>query len=368
MSLGTPESRDDRATLLVVDDEPANLSLMAGLLNGEHRVRLATGGQRALELARRDPPDLVLLDVMMPGLDGYDVCRELKRDPRTRDVPVIFVSAMSEVDEETRGFDAGAADYIHKPISPPVLRARVRTHLQVKAWQDSLNRRNVGLEAQLGERIGQLERLRDATLYAMVSLAEFRDSDTGNHVRRTQEYVRVLAEHLRGAGHPALAALDDAAIELLAKSAPLHDIGNVAIPDYILLKPGPLDAEAFEVMKTHAAQGWEILRRAAERVGGDSAFLVYAMEIARHHHERWDGRGYPDRLAGAAIPVSARLMAVADVYDALISRRPYKAPMSHDEAMRRLDEGAGAHFDPQVVAAAHACEQRFIEIARQWHD
>lgn len=357
-----------RSSLLVVDDEPANLSLLAGLLNTEHRVRLAPGGQRALELARREPPDLVLLDVVMPDMDGYAVCRELKRDPRTRDVPVIFVSAMSEVDEETRGFEAGAADYIHKPISPPVLRARVRTHLQVKAWQDSLHRRNAGLEAQLGERIGQLERLRDATLYAMVSLAEFRDSDTGNHVRRTQEYVRVLAEHLRSTGHPALAAADDETIELLAKSAPLHDIGKVAIPDHILLKPGPLDADAFETMKTHAMQGFEILRRAAERMGGDSGFLGYAMEIARHHHERWDGRGYPDGLAGEAIPVSARLMAVADVYDALISRRPYKEPMSHGEAMRRLDGGAGAHFDPQVVAAAHACEPAFIEIARQWHD
>jgi putative two-component system response regulator len=360
----------ERANLLVVDDTPANLNLMAGLLNTEYRVRLATGGARAFELALRDPPDLVLLDVMMPEVDGYEVCRRLKRDPRTCDVPVIFITAMSQPDDEARGFEVGAADFIHKPISPPILRARVQTHLQVKAWQDSLRRRNAGLESQLSVKLEQVERMRDATLYVMVSMAEFRDQDTGNHVRRTQEYVRVLAAHLRSnPGEDADAArLDAAAVEMLAKSAPLHDIGKVAIPDHILLKPGPLDADAFEVMKTHTLHGWEMLRRAAQRIDGDASFLGYAMEIARHHHERWDGSGYPDRLSGRAIPLSARLMAVADVYDALISRRPYKEPMPHEQAVRHLLKGAGTHFDPALVQAMRACEQQFIDIAAAWHD
>jgi putative two-component system response regulator len=360
----------ERRTVLVVDDNPDNLSLVAGLLGEDCRVKLANSGARALSLALRDPPDLVLLDVMMPGMDGYEVCRHLKAEPATRDVPVIFLSAMTQPEDETRGFEAGAADFIHKPISPPIVRARVRTHLEVKAWRDSMHRRNAGLQAQLAERMSQVEQLRDATLHVMVSLAEFRDEDTGNHIKRTQEYVRVLAQYLRA--HPGdcaeAYALHDGAIELMAKSAPLHDIGKIAIPDHILLKPGRLDAEAFAVMKTHSMHGWEMLQRAAQRMGGDSDFLGYAMQIARHHHERWDGSGYPDGLAGRDIPFAARLMAVADVYDALTTRRPYKEPFPHDKAMSIVLEGSGSHFDPQLVEALQACEQRFIDIAHTWRD
>lgn len=359
-----------RPTLLVVDDTPANLGLMAALLQSEHRVLLANSGARALELAQRERIDLVLLDVMMPELDGYEVCRRLKRDARVAEVPVIFITAMCQPEDEARGFEVGAADFIHKPISPPILRARVRTHLQVKTLQDSLRRHNADLQAELQERLGQVERLRDASLFVMVSMAEFRDEDTGNHVKRTQEYVRVLAEHLRDhpGDDPEAAALDDGLIELLAKSAPLHDIGKVAIPDHILLKPARLDPAAFEIMKTHAVHGWEMLRRAAQRMGGDATILNHAMAIARHHHERWDGTGYPDRLAGRDIPLAARLMAVADVYDALISRRPYKEPQPHDEAVARVLAESGRHFDPQVVDALRACEARFNHIAQTWHD
>ncbi|MBN8489601.1 MAG: two-component system response regulator [Burkholderiales bacterium] len=361
---------EHRATLLVVDDTPANLNLLAGLLNSEHRVKLANSGARALEIALREPPDLVLLDVMMPEVDGFEVCRRLKAEARTRDVPVIFVTAMSQPEDEARGFEVGGADFIHKPISPPILRSRVRTHLQVKASRDALKRRNAGLAEALAAQLDQVERLRDATMFVMVSLAEFRDQDTGNHVKRTQEYVRTLAEYLRE--HPGddadAARLDEGSIELLAKSAPLHDIGKVAIPDHILLKPGKLDTADFEVMKTHTLQGWEILQRAALRMGGASDFLDFARQIARHHHERWDGQGYPDGLAGSDIPLAARLMAVADVYDALISRRPYKEPLPHADAMAMLAQGAGQHFDPRIVAAAQACEDRFIEIARAWKD
>jgi putative two-component system response regulator len=363
-------TQQERPTVLVVDDTPDNLTLLAGLLGGDCRVKLANNGARALALAQREPPDLVLLDVMMPGMDGYEVCRQLKAHEVTRDVPVIFLTALGQPEDEARGFEMGAADFIAKPISPPVVRARVKTHLEVKAWRDSLNRRNAGLQAQLVERMSQVERLRDATLQVMVSLAEFRDEDTGNHIKRTQEYVRVLAEYLRD--HPAdceqASALTDDAIELMAKSAPLHDIGKIAIPDHILLKPGRLDAAEFEQMKGHSMHGWEILRRAAQRMEGDSAFLDYALQIARHHHERWDGSGYPDKLAGRDIPLAARLMAVADVYDALTTRRPYKEPFPHAKAMAMILEGRGSHFDPQLIDALCACEPRFVEIASTWRD
>lgn len=359
-----------RPTLLVVDDTPANLNLLAGLLNVDHRVKLANSGARALELALREPPDLVLLDAMMPEMDGYEVCRRLKADVRTRDVPVIFVTAMIQPEDEACGFSVGAADFIHKPISPPILRARVATHLQMKAARDALARRNAGLEGALAEHVDRVERLRDATMYVMVSLAEFRDEDTGNHVRRTQLYVRLLAEALRAdPGDDAEAqALNDEAVDLMVKSAPLHDIGKVAIPDHILLKPARLDAHEFEMMKTHTVRGWEILHRAAQRMGGESAYLNYALQIARHHHERWDGSGYPDGLAGRAIPLAARVMAVADVYDALISRRPYKPPFAHDEAMRLLRGGAGTHFDPQLIECADRCRAQLERVALEWRD
>ena len=356
------------ARLLVVDDTPANLALLANLLNKTYRVQLAASGAKALELAQRSPPDLVILDVMMPDLDGYEVCRRLKADPRTRDVPVLFLTALSQPEDESRGFAAGGADFIHKPFNPATVLARVATQLQVKAWQDALRDRNTWLQGELDARLFEVDQLRDATLYVMVSFAEFRDEDTGNHVRRTQEYVGTLATWLAAQPDPAY-RLTPQQIDQLAKSAPLHDIGKVAIPDGILLKPGRLTPEEFTIMKTHAMRGWELLHRAAARMGHDgSLFLHYGMEIARHHHEKWDGSGYPDGLAGTAIPLSARLMAVADVYDALISRRPYKDPMPPAEALAYIGAAAGQHFDPVVVRALFATVDQLDAIAARWCD
>ncbi len=365
--MSMPEQQVPRLTVLVVDDAPANLNLLAGLLNSTYRVKLAPSGPKALELAMRSPPDLVLLDVMMPDMDGYEVCRRLKSDERTRHIPVIFLTAMQEPENEALGFEVGAADFIHKPISPAIVQARVKTHLQNKTFQDMLHSRNAQLSTQLDQRMVQLDRLRESTLYVMISFAEFRDQETGNHVKRTQEYVRVLATHLWEQGRH-LDVLNEQTIALIAKSAPLHDLGKVAISDNILLKPGKLTVEEFEVMKRHPIHGWEMLRRAAQRMGDDTDFLAYAMEIARSHHEKWDGSGYPDKLAGQAIPLSARLMAVADVYDALISRRPYKEPHGHKMAHDFLMQGAGQHFDPEVVQAFVATQDQFQEIARQWQD
>lgn len=357
-----------RATILVVDDTPANLTLMAQVLNKTYRVQLATSGAKALELARRAAPDLVVLDVMMPGLDGYEVCRRLKAEARTRDVPVLFLTALSRPEDENAAFEAGGADFVHKPFNPTTLMARVRTQLALKAAQDRLRRDNGELTVEVHARRREVEALRDTTLSVMVGMAEFRDADTGNHIQRTQEYVRTLATWL-AAQPDAPPELTAEAIDALARAAPLHDIGKVAIPDRILLKPGPLDPDEWAVMKTHTTAGADLLQRAIARLGRDAgALLSFGRQIARSHHERWDGRGYPDGLAGEQIPLAARLMAVADVYDALISRRPYKPPMSHAEAMARLGEGGGTHFDPRVLQAAQACQQRFIQIATEWHD
>ncbi len=356
-----------RATVLVVDDTPANLSLLANVLDKAYRVQVATSGHKALEIAARQPPDLVVLDVMMPELDGYEVCRRLKADSRTQPVPVLFLTALTRPEDETRGFEVGGADFIHKPFNPATVLARVRTHLQLKALHEALRQRSRWLEGELDQRLRDVDQLRDATLHVMVSFAEFRDEETGNHVRRTQEYVRLLGHWLRAEGHRP--ELDDARIEQLARSAPLHDIGKVAIPDGILLKPGPLSAEETVVMRGHALRGWEMLRRAADRMGVEGAlYLADGMDIARHHHERWDGSGYPDGLAGEAIPLSARLMAVADVYDALISRRPYKEPMPHAQAMDFIRRESGRHFDPLLVQALLANGDEIRRIAEHWCD
>jgi putative two-component system response regulator len=382
-------------TVLVVDDAPANLSLLAGLLNKACRVKLASSGAKALELVRRAAPDLILLDVMMPEMDGYEVCRQLKAAPLTARIPVLFLTAMSQPEDEAKGFAVGGADFIHKPISPAIVQARVRTHLQMKAYQDELTERNAWLHTELAKRLAQVDQLREATLHVMISFAEFRDEETGNHVRRTQEYVRVLATHLHARGaYPEL--LNPESIEHIAKSAPLHDIGKVAIPDHILLKPGRLDADEMAIMRQHAMHGWEMLHRAAQRMGeaggaadavshgaADSTsrgetggkaggagpgFLDHAMDIARCHHEKWDGSGYPDGLLHENIPLSARLMAVADVYDALISRRPYKEPMPHERAVAFIHEGRGKHFDPAVVDAFDQTMDEFVRIAQTWRD
>lgn len=354
-------------TVLVVDDAPANLSLLAGLLNKAHRVKLAPTGAKALDLARRSLPDLILLDVMMPEMDGYEVCRQLKQDPLTRHIPVLFLTAMSQPEDEARGFEVGAADFIQKPISPAIVQARVRTHLQIKAYQDQLNEHNQQLRAELEQRMGQVDQLREATLHVMVSFAEFRDEETGNHVKRTQEYVRTLATHLyeRGAHRD---TLNPESIEHISKSAPLHDVGKVAIPDHILLKPGRLDGDELVVMREHAMYGWEMLKRAATRMNDEDGFLRHAMDISRHHHEKWDGNGYPDKLAGEQIPLSARLMAVADVYDALISRRPYKDPMAHERAVDYIRKGCGTHFDPEIVQAFNETLDQLVRIAATWAD
>lgn len=358
----------ERQTVLVADDTPANLHLLAGLLDPHYRVLVAPGGAKALELAVRSAPDLIVLDVMMPGIDGYEVCRRLKADPRTAHVPVLFLTALTQPEDETAGFEAGGADFIQKPFNPATVLARVRVHLAAKSWQDALRDRNAWLRGELEVRLAEVDRLRDGTLFVMIGLAEFRDSDTGHHIKRTQEYVRTLAQW-RLEQPDAPAELTPLAVAEMASSAPLHDIGKVAIPDSILLKKGALTADEWDVMRTHSAQGGDLLLRAAERLGEQAGpFLRYGIEIARHHHEKWNGSGYPDGLVGEAIPLSARVMAVADVYDALLSPRPYKNAWTEADAMAELRRGAGTHFDPRLIEGLFECRARFAEIASQWKD
>jgi len=351
--------------VLVVDDTADNLMLMNDLLSAHYTVKVASSGTRALKIANSvEPPDLILLDIMMPEMDGYEVCRQLKANPATRDIPVIFLTAKSETSDEQMGFELGAVDYITKPISPPIVLARVKTNLTLKAAADFLKDKNVFLEQEVAQRTQEVRDIQDVTILTMASLAETRDNETGNHIIRTQHYVKLLAENLRT--HPRFASyLDDATINLLFKSAPLHDIGKVGVPDNILLKPDSLTQEEFEVMKTHTTLGKQAIESAELRLGKNVPFLKLAKEIAYSHQEKWDGSGYPEGLVGDAIPISARLMAIADVYDALISRRVYKPPFTHAAAMAIIEEGRGTHFDPDVVDAFFVIQNACREIAER---
>jgi putative two-component system response regulator len=358
----------EKATLLVVDDTPDNLALMSSLLKDDYKVKVASSGEKALKIAAGEtPPDLILLDIVMPGLDGYEVCRQLKADPRTRNIPVIFLTARAQEEDEKRGLEMGAVDYITKPISPPIVLARVQTHLTLQATADFLRDKNDFLEQEVARRTREVMAIQDVTILSMASLAETRDSETGNHIRRTQFYVEALAKKLLN--HPRFELhLNDHVIATLFKSAPLHDIGKVGIPDRILLKPGRFMPDEFEIMKTHTTLGREAIEHAEQALGTSVEFLVTAKEIAYSHQEKWDGSGYPQGLAGEAIPMSARLMAVADVYDALISRRVYKDGMSHDDAVAIIADGRGVHFDPDIVDAFLAIQDEFRAIATRFSD
>jgi putative two-component system response regulator len=369
---GTMEIEDNTAAskpmILVVDDAPDSLTLLHALLRDEYKVKVASGGERALTIAVSEPqPDLILLDIMMPGMDGYEVCTRLKADSLTRHIPVMFLTAKSEEADEQRGLDLGAVDYITKPIKGAIVRARVRTQLALKASADFLRDKNVYLEEEVARRTREVMSVQDVTTLAMASLAETRDADTGNHIRRTQRYVRALAWKL--CTHPQFAAaLTPHDIGLLYKSAPLHDIGKVGIPDRILLKPGKLTPEEFEVMKTHTTLGRDAILNAEKELGVQVEFLTVAKEIAYSHQEKWDGSGYPLGLSGTQIPISARLMAVADVYDALISRRVYKEPMPHALAVEIIAQTRGKHFDPNVVDAFLEIQDAFNAIAIAFSD
>jgi putative two-component system response regulator len=364
------------STVLVVDDQPENLAVLCDLLEPYYHVIAATSGRRALQLAASaSPPDLILLDVVMPEMDGYAVLVELRRQPATQGIPVIFVTALDADLDEEHGLKLGAADYITKPIRPAIVLARVLTQLENKQARDLLKDRNTWLAAEVDRRMHDNELIQNASLYALAVLAETRDTDTGDHLDRTQSYVGLLVEALRR--HPDYAAqLAGDLPRSVVRASLLHDIGKVGIPDQVLRKPGKLTPEEYAIIQTHSLIGGEAIDIAMRRVqaadssplAGDNAaltFLVVASQIARWHHERWDGTGYPDKLAAEAIPLPARIMAIADVYDALITPRVYKPAFPHAEAVEIIRAGRGTQFDPQLVDLFLELNEQFAGIARR---
>ena len=382
--------RDDEAkrpsTVLVVDDTKENLTVIGMLLRPFYHVRVANSGMRALEIVETTPlPDLILLDVMMPEMSGHDVLRALKSRPLTRDIPVIFVTAMDAAEDEEYGLSLGAVDYVAKPVKPALLLARVRAHLEIKAARDRLSDQNAYLDAEVRRRMVENELVKDFSLHALATLAEKRDNETGNHLHRTQAYVRALMENLKE--HPRFSGElgSPALCDRIAKAAPLHDIGKVGIPDAILLKPGKLTPQEFEIMKTHATIGaqaiGEAIRNAAlaapehassnpdeQQTAQALDFLETTRQIAESHHEKWDGSGYPQGLQGDAIPLAARLMAVADVFDALVSRRHYKHAYPLDETVRIMQDGRATHFDPDILDTFLQLTGTFAAIAQRYAD
>lgn len=362
-----PETAVTQPTILIVDDTPANLAVIGEVLHGEFKVLVATSGERALQIAQRQSPDLILLDVVMPGLNGYQVLNQLHADAATQAIPVIFLTALDTDQDEEYGLTLGVNDYITKPIKPAILLARVRVQLELKRARDILRNHNSYLEDEVSRRMAENDHLQLISIRALAHLAETRDPETGNHILRTQGYVALLARRMRN--HPRFAGLlTDRYIELVTRAAPLHDIGKVGIPDAILLKPGKLTDEERAIMRTHAVLGAEALSQAERDVDQTAEFLQPAKEIAHWHHEWWNGQGYPDGLEEEAIPVSARLMAIADVFDALISPRVYKPAMPVEQARDMISELRGIQFDPAMVDAFLNDFDDFVAIARRYQE
>jgi putative two-component system response regulator len=328
----TTTHQPNQPLILAVDDEASNLQLLRHILQDQYRLLFAKDGPRALELARQEQPQLILLDVMMPGMTGYEVCAQLKADPATAAIPVIFVTALSEADDEVIGFDAGAVDYITKPVSPPIVRARVRTHLSLV-------------------RIDELKQTRLEIVQRLGLAAEYKDNETGLHVIRMSHYARVLGLAL---------GMSEAEADDLLHAAPMHDVGKIGIPDNILRKPGPLDKDEWKIMQSHATIGGDIIGRHG---GG---MLAMAHDVAVTHHEKWDGSGYPLGLAGEQIPLVGRIVAIADVFDALTSARPYKEAWPLEKAVAYLEEQRGKHFEPRLVDVFLERMPALLEIKQRW--
>ncbi len=355
-----------RKKVLIVDDTPNNIQVMMETLRDEYAVIAALDGRKALYLAGGDnPPDAILLDVLMPGMDGYEVCRILKSDKRTRDIPVIFVTSGDDEDDEQKGLSLGAVDYIHKPLRPALLKSRLRSHIMHKLCRDHI-------DEIVNERTRELALTRDAIIYGLATLAEYRNIETGRHIKRTQFYVQHLAEAMK-ATPKYRDYLTDENIRVISKSAQLHDIGKVGIPDRILFKPDKLTNDEIQIMKNHVEIGRDSILKIEIEVAGyvSSDFLKHAGEIAFTHHERADGSGYLG-LAGDDIPVSGRLMALADVYDALTSRRIYKHPFNHEQAVKIIMEGDDhtrpEHFDSDVLSAFMIAKDKFRITADDYAD
>ena len=320
--------------ILAVDDEPNNLQVINQVLSENYQLRFAKNGKDAIEIATRQQPDLILLDIMMPDMDGFEVCRQLKICKVTAHIPIIFVTAMSEMEDECKGFELGGVDYIIKPISPEIVRARVKTHLTLVS-------------------ANELKETRMHIIQRLGRAAEYKDNETGFHVLRMSHYSKLIAM---------AAGLDESSQETLLNAAPMHDIGKIGTPDYILLKPIKLDDDEWEIMKKHANVGADIIGE------HDSALLKMARSIALTHHEKWDGSGYPQGLKGEEIPLAGRIVAIADVFDALTSARPYKKAWPVEEAVAYINSAAGSHFDPELIECFNNVLPDILVIKDHWEE
>ncbi|MDR3073004.1 MAG: response regulator [Clostridiales Family XIII bacterium] len=347
--------------VIIVDDNEANLKIARSMLKEYYEVYPASSGARLFELMERILPDLILLDIEMPGMDGYDVIKKLKSESSFKTIPVIFLTAKTDQDSEIEGLGLGAIDYILKPFSAPLLRRRIENHILIAEQRKEIQSHNDYLKMEVDRKSFQVEALQNTMLMAVTEMVEFRDGNTGGHIDRTQRYLKVLLEEIMKEGIYA-DITKDWDVNLIVASSPLHDVGKIAIADAILNKPGKLTEEEFEVMKKHVDYGVEAISR-IEKYSNDYQFLHFSKTIAATHHEKWNGTGYPSGLAGDEIPLEGRLMAIADVYDALISVRPYKKPLTTEVAESIINDGRGTHFDPVLVDVFNNVADKFAEIA-----
>ena len=352
---------EKKSIILVVDDEKLNRRLLEALLLPlGYEVILAVDGQEALEKVNDTPPDVILLDIMMPGFDGFDVAKKLKADEKTRIIPIIMVTSLNDIESRVRALEAGADDFLSKPVDKSELLARVRSSLQVKAYHDHMLNYQNELETEVEKRTEELrqafETIKTAsldTIHRLSRASEYKDEDTGAHIKRMSSYAAAIARQM---------GLGEDEVEAILYAAPMHDAGKIGIPDNVLLKPGKLDPAEWEIMKQHTTIGGKILS------GSDSEFIKLAEVIALTHHEKWDGSGYPLGLKGSAIPLAGRITAIADVFDALMSKRPYKEPFSLEKSFAIIQEGKGSHFDPEVVEAFFAVEKEILVIKETFRD
>ena len=351
----------EKTNIMLVDDTPENLKFLENMLqNYGYNTTAFPSGAMALRAAERTPPDLILLDIMMPEMDGFEVCHKLKEDEKLKEIPVIFISALDNTTDKVRAFSEGGVDYVTKPFQQEEVLSRIRTHLNLRRSQQELQKYSLHLEELVDEKVKEISESQVATIHALSSLAEYRDDDTGQHIKRTQVFCKLLAEQLQD--NPKCSdRITDSFVYNIYCAAPLHDIGKVGIADDILLKPGKLTDEEFEIMKGHVMIGVKTLQ-SVQKDYPNNEFINIGVNLTRAHHEKWDGSGYPDGVAGEDIPLCGRIMAVVDVYDALRSKRPYKEPFTHEKAVEIIQKDSGTHFDPDMVEAFMSVEKEFARI------
>ncbi len=356
-----------RQTIMLVDDNQVNLNMGKIMLKDFYEVYALPSAERLFKFLETVTPDLILLDVLMPNMNGFDVIRILKADAKYAEIPIIFVTSKAEETDELEGLALGAVDYVTKPFSAAILRKRIENHLLIKTQKAELRNVNDRLIEMVKEKTSQVFGLQNSIISSIAEIVEFRDSFTGGHIYRTQKYVQLLIEYLVEHDIYSDEVLLWENMDYIVSSTQLHDVGKIFISDSILNKPGKLTHEEVEIMKTHVVKGVEAIRKMA-RKEEERVFLKYAEIVAATHHEKWDGSGYPAGLKGQDIPLLGRLMAIADVYDALMSRRPYKVPFAAEEAEKIIVESSGTHFDPILVDVFQKIKNVFAYIADCSHE